>query len=106
MMIDTKEKTEELIKKGLIKTKKGVTQIWWIIITAVIAFVVVFLVLFWFQGSGGRLFAGIEEQIGGLKDQDKDGATDLFDQCPCDPNIGSELAPGQSCGPPLAGCIP
>ena len=76
------------------KTKKGVAQTWWIITAAVIAFVVVILILVWFQGSGGKLFGGIEEQIGGLQDRDKDGIADAFDKCPCDKEIGQEFPEG------------
>ena len=76
------------------------------IILAIAIAVVVILILVWFQGSGGKLFGGINEQIGGLGDKDKDGIADTFDKCPCDPKIGSELAEGKQCGPPISGCEP
>ena len=74
--------------------KKGAAQIWWIIATAIIAMIVVIFIITWFQGGGSRLFSGLEDKTQGLKDQDKDNFADLFDKCPCDPNIGDTFPEG------------
>lgn len=77
--------------------KKGV--IWPYLMAAIIALVVVILVIMWFRSSGGKAFGEVEEKLEGLEDTDGDGAVDMFDRCPCDPNIGGEFPEGiTSCG--------
>ena len=78
------------------ETKKGMSQMWWIIATAIIAILAVIFIIIWFKGSGDKLFGGIDDTIGGLSDKDGDGVTDLFDKCPCDPNIKDKFPEGHS----------
>lgn len=73
---------------------KGMSEMWWIISAAVIALVVVIIILVFFGGASGKLFGGVNEQIGGLKDSDGDGMSDAFDKCDCDPDIKDTIPEG------------
>ena len=68
---------------------------WWIIAAAIIALLAVIFIIVWFSGAGQKIFGGLDDTIGGLKDYDLDGATDLLDKCPCD--AGQEIKPGELC---------
>jgi flagellar basal body-associated protein FliL len=82
-----------------INEKKAQGHSFWIIITAIIALVVVVLIIMWFSGAGGKAFEEVEGKIGSLGDDDGDGVANMFDKCPCDPNIGSEFPEGVTeCG--------
>lgn len=82
--------------------KKGTSELWWIIAAAVIALVAVIIIIVWFSGAGAKLFGNLDTTISGLGDYDQDGATDLFDKCPCDAN--EEPKPGASCTTVKAAC--
>ena len=69
--------------KKIRKSKKGMSQTWWIISTAVIALILVVLIISWFQGSGGKAFGNVGTQIDNLGDCDNDGVANMFDKCPC-----------------------
>lgn len=56
---------------------------WWIIMGATIAIIVLVLLIVWFRGSGGKGFDVINDNIDGTKDCDKDKIANLFDKCPC-----------------------
>jgi hypothetical protein len=77
------------------KNKKGVSQIWWVLSSAIIAMLAVIFIIVWFTSSGGKLQEGFEDTIGDLDDKDKDGITDLLDKCPCDHNIGRDFEEGK-----------
>ena len=64
------------------KKNKGMSDMWWLIATALIVIVVLILMILWFRGSGTRAFDTINDRIGGLGDCDKDNVGDLFDKCP------------------------
>ncbi len=72
------------------RAPRGMSEMWWLIATAVVALLVVILILFWFRGSGGTAFEVINKNIGGLGDKDGDKVADTFDKCPCDPSITDE----------------
>lgn len=79
--------------------KKGMSEIWWVLATAVIVLVVVILVLVFFKTGSGKLFGGIEEQISWLEDCDKDNVADFYDKCPCNPAIQDVFPAGiTECG--------
>ncbi len=61
------------------------SQMWWIIGTALLVLVVVLLILVYFRGGSSKAFDTIDTRIAGLADCDKDNAADAFDDCPCDP---------------------
>jgi len=63
--------------------KKGTSQIWWIIASAIIAVLVVIFIIIWFKGSGEKAFDTVGDKIGGLKDCDCDNVADMFDKCAC-----------------------
>ena len=71
--------------------KKGDSNMWWIIIGAVIAIIVLVLMIVWFTGSGEKLFGSVNKNIGGLEDRDNDNVANVYDKCPCDPRYGEEL---------------
>ncbi|PIZ51466.1 hypothetical protein COY27_03685 [Candidatus Woesearchaeota archaeon CG_4_10_14_0_2_um_filter_33_13] len=68
----------------LIKSKKGATQIWWIIVTALIAILIMVFIIVWFKGSGEKAYTSVDDKIGELGDCDKDNVAGLFDKCPCE----------------------
>ena len=78
----------------MICSKKGMSELWWIIATAIVALLAVILILVFFKGSSERVFSEVGERIEGLQDRDKDNVADLFDKCPCDPDIGESFPPG------------
>lgn len=80
------------------KQKKAMSEMWWIIGGAVLVLIIVILILVWFRGSGGKAVGGINKQIEGLQDCDKDQVADLFDKCPCDPAVQETLESGKTCG--------
>jgi len=65
-------------------SKKGMSQMWWIIAVAILTLVIVILILLFFRNSSGRLFGGIDERIDSLGDCDNDGFANFNDQCVCD----------------------
>ena len=67
-----------------LRNKKGMSQMWWIIGSAILVLVMVLLILLWFRSSGGSAFDTIDTQIGGLGDCDGDKVADSFDKCVCD----------------------
>ena len=66
------------------QNKKGMEQLWWIIIVAAIAILVMILLVLWFRGSGQKGFGVIDQNIEGLEDCDEDRTADIFDDCVCD----------------------
>ena len=64
--------------------KKGDSQLWWILGTALIVIVVVVIILLYFKESGGAGYDDIKGRIGGLNDTDGDLVSDVFDKCPND----------------------
>jgi hypothetical protein len=78
--------------------KKGMSQMWWIIATAVLVILVVVLLTIWFKGSGESGFDAIDNQIKGFGDSDGDKVADFNDDCPCDPNL-QEVEDKSSCNP-------
>ena len=65
---------------------------WWIIAVAIITFVIVIIILFWFRDSGGRAFDGANSQIDSLGDYDGDKVANMFDKCVCVPgDVNAEL---------------
>lgn len=62
--------------------RKGMSEMWFIISAAIIAFLIVILVLFWFKGSGEGLFAFLNKQIDPFADDDGDKVINKFDLCP------------------------
>ncbi|MBI2573379.1 hypothetical protein HYV86_05945 [Candidatus Woesearchaeota archaeon] len=65
------------------KTRNGSSEMWWIIIGATIAMVVLVLLIIWFKSGGDKGFGVINENIEGSNDCDKDRVVDLFDRCVC-----------------------
>ncbi len=61
--------------------KKGQTQMWWILIAAILAIVVVGLLFFWFKGTGDKGFGAIDNTLDTLGDSDEDGIANRFDKC-------------------------
>ncbi|MBI2662270.1 hypothetical protein HYX11_02315 [Candidatus Woesearchaeota archaeon] len=80
------------------KNKKGDTSpVWWIIVTALLAILVVIFILIWFKGSGDKAFGGISKNLDSLGDFDNDKVANFFDRCPCIPILTVEE-------PNLKGC--
>lgn len=77
-------------------SKKGMSQMWWIIGSAILVLVMVLLILLWFRGSGGSAFDTINDKIGGLGDCDGDKVADTFDKCVCDDGPESGCPKGAS----------
>lgn len=81
-----------------IKNKKGdASPVWWIIVTALLAILVVIFILIWFKGSGDKAFGGIGKNLDSLGDYDNDKVANFFDKCPCTPVLTVEE-------PNLKGC--
>ncbi|MDP3640013.1 MAG: hypothetical protein Q8R53_02300 [Nanoarchaeota archaeon] len=59
-------------------TKKGMSELWWILATAAVVMVVVIIVLLWFKGGGEKGVGVITSQ---LDDDDSDGVKNAFDRC-------------------------
>lgn len=68
----------------MLRNKKAMEQVWWIIMVAAIGLIVVILVLLWFKGAGGKGFDFLGGKIGEFDDCDKDKVSDFFDKCVCD----------------------
>ena len=66
-------------KVKIMRGKKGVSEMWWILATAFIVIVVVILVLLWFKGGSEKGIGVITSQ---LDDDDGDGVKNVFDHCP------------------------
>ncbi|MBI2666424.1 hypothetical protein HYX13_02315 [Candidatus Woesearchaeota archaeon] len=64
-------------------SKKAMSEMWWILATAMIVLVVVAIILVFFKGGADKLFGGLGGQISGLDDCDGDKTTNSFDVCPC-----------------------
>ena len=58
---------------------------WWIIVGAILAILVVVFIMIWFKGTGTKAFDNVGDQIDGFGDCDKDNVADVFDKCPCLP---------------------
>ncbi len=87
------------MKLNTFNSRKGTSQLWWIISAAVIAILALIFITIWFSSAGNKLFQGFDTTIGSLQDRDQDGVTDLLDKCPCDATIGNEYPSGRStCG--------
>jgi hypothetical protein len=69
-----------------LRGKKGQTQMWWILIAAVLAIAVVGILFFWFKGTGEKGFGAIDGTLDTLGDSDADGVVNRFDSCPNTPN--------------------
>ncbi|MEK6951147.1 MAG: hypothetical protein AABX13_05485 [Nanoarchaeota archaeon] len=69
--------------------KKGMEQMWWIIMVAAIGLIVVILVLLWFKGAGGKGFDFLGGKIGEFEDCDQDKVSDFFDTCVCTAALGT-----------------
>lgn len=65
------------------KMKKGSQQIWWIIMTAIIAILVAMFIIVWVKGAGDKAYGGINNKLDSFGDTDKDGVANMFDTCPC-----------------------
>ncbi len=77
-------------KLNLFPSKKGMDQIWWIIIGAVLAIIVVTILLVIFKGGTDRAVKPLEEQITSFGDCDGDGVAGILDKCPCDASVKDE----------------
>lgn len=66
------------------RNKKGMSEMWWIVATAVIVVLVIIFLMIWFQSSGTKAQDTVQNQISGLGDCDCDKVADTFDDCPCD----------------------
>jgi uncharacterized protein (UPF0333 family) len=67
--------------------KKGQSQMFWILMVAVIAIIVGVFIILWFKGSGSKAFGSIDDTIDTFGDCDKDDVANYFDDCPCDAGI-------------------
>ena len=57
---------------------------WWIIIGAAMAMIVLVILIVFFADSIGQGGKSISGNIAGTQDCDKDLVANLFDKCPCD----------------------
>ena len=73
--------------------KKGDSQLWWILGTALIVIVVVVIILLYFKESGGAGYDDLKGRITDLKDTDGDLTSDIFDDCDASPK-GAEVDSG------------
>ncbi len=78
------------------KTKKGVSEMWMIIMSGILAILIVILIIIWFKSSGEKGFGDVNKKIGGLSDCDGDHVADLFDKCKCDASIGENFPDGET----------
>jgi hypothetical protein len=90
----------------MIIKKRGTAQMWWIIVGAIIALLVLVFIVVWVRSSGSKAFGAVDDNIAGLGDCDDDGISDFFDKCPCDPQIGDTLEEGQQCSPRVIASCP
>jgi len=78
--------------------KKGdVAPVWWIIITALLAVLVLIFVILWFRSSGEKAFGGVGKSLDSLGDYDGDKVVNFYDKCPCTSVLVTEE-------PTLKGC--
>jgi H+/Cl- antiporter ClcA len=77
--------------------KKGDSNMWWILVTAIMAIVMIIIIIMWFQSTGGKGLNEIDEKLELTKDSDKDGVPDIYDACPNNPEIGKILPEGKTC---------
>lgn len=71
--------------------KKGdVAPVWWIIITALLAVLVLIFVVLWFRSSGDKAFGGVGKSLDSLGDYDGDKVVNFYDKCPCTPVLVTE----------------
>ncbi len=75
----------KILGNKISRNKKGLEQMWWLIMVAAVGLIVVILVLLWFRGAGGKGFDFLGGKIGEFDDCDKDKVSDFFDKCLCDP---------------------
>ncbi len=85
--------------------KKG-TEMWWIIITGIIALVAVILIVLFFRGSVDKSKVVVDDTFTGFGDKDCDKASDFLDKCPCDKNIQTKEQLGdKQCGTKCDGFV-
>lgn len=65
--------------------KKGMTQMWWILGTAVLVAIVVVLGIIFVKGGFDKGGGFYDEQLNALKDYDYDFIMNRQDKCPCTP---------------------
>jgi len=66
-----------------LKDKKGMSQTWWILGTALVTFIIVIIVILFFRQSGTKAFDEVDNKLDSFGDCDDDKVADLFDKCPC-----------------------
>lgn len=64
-------------------SKKGDSQMWWIIVGAILAILVAIFIVIWFSGSGNKAFGGVNKNLDSLGDYDSDKVSNFQDKCPC-----------------------
>jgi hypothetical protein len=84
-------------------SKKGTTEMWWIIVGAIIALLMVIFILLWFKGSGTKAYGNIESTLDSLGDCDEDGVSNMFDKCPCITSGNTEDPENRGCPNDKAG---
>ena len=62
-------------------------EMWWIIITGIIALVAVILIVLFFRGSIGKTDDTVGDTFEGFGDKDCDKTSDFLDSCPCDKEV-------------------
>ena len=77
--------------------KKAESEMFWIIILALVAIIAGIIIIMLSKGGFEKAFGGVDAQLDNLGDYDKDGVSNMFDKCPCT-HLGNEAEPG------LSGC--
>ncbi len=87
------------------KSKKGSSDMWWVIIGGIIALVAVILIILFVRGALGRSQGVTDGQFDSFGDLDCDKATNFLDTCPCSPTIQNKEQLGdQACPIPGSTC--
>jgi len=67
----------------MINKKKAMSQVWWVLITALLTFLIFILISIFGSTALGKQFKGIGGQIDSLSDSDRDKVANFLDNCPC-----------------------
>jgi len=62
--------------------RRGQSHIWAILMAFVIAFVVMAVILSWFNSASGKGFGSVDAGLDSLGDCDKDSVANFYDKCP------------------------
>ena len=68
-------------------SKKAQSQMFWILMVAIIAIIAATFIILWFRNSGGAAFGSLDTTIDKFGDCDNDDIANYFDDCPCEVGV-------------------